>query len=396
MKQTPGLPSWAENRGGTDWLDFRKNGAFSPWCVLSPLRGSIAERHVRVRVNPTPSSKDRLKHAGRSPSAEPASGAEAAETAESSGPAAPASVESEGWQTYLLSLPERALRSATAVSAGLLRELSDVALPLSLRRTKLYEQLVYVTLRFLIEQVGEVEGAYPAEGRLSDDFAHRRAAGNAIELLGIVAFRASPVWVMAALADVSGAGRRLVREISESLKQEGLLDPETEFETVDGMLDGLEKTSGRLAQTINMPPLDVPALRQEWAEIRELARRVPPSKLPSGERLWQQWGALRQEAAAQDRSVFQLSSVMALSAVARLPRDLRWLSRSAATAARRSGQLVAGALLDDYTVTLNEIQRIGFLKYWTRQFRPYLKGAARQFSRERVSLTERLLSKRRR
>jgi len=45
----------------------------------------------------------------------------------------------------------------------------------------------------LIEQVGEVEGAYPAEGQLSEDFAVRRAAGNGIELAGILAFRASPV-----------------------------------------------------------------------------------------------------------------------------------------------------------------------------------------------------------
>jgi hypothetical protein len=296
---------------------------------------------------------------------------------------------------YLLSLPERAVRSLTAVSAGLLRELGEVALPAAARRTKLYEQLVDVTLRFLIEQVGQVDGAYPPAGRLSEDFAKRRTVGNGVELLGIVAFRASPVWVMAAVADLSGGGRKLIREIADSLKQEGLLEPDRDFSTVDQILDGMERTSGRLAETINTPPLDVATLRAEWAGIRQEARRIPPSKLPSMERLWSSWNELRGEAAAQKRTVFEMSSLLALSAVGRVPENLRWLSRSARTAARRTGQVMAGALLDHYSLTLSEIRKTGFLAYWSSQFRPYLKAAAAQFSRERPTFTDRLLGKRR-
>lgn len=125
---------------------------------------------------------------------------------------------------YILSLPERVVRSASALAGGILRELSDVTVPAAVRRSRLYRTMVEATLQFLIEQVGQVEGTFPPEGRLARDFAVRRAAGNGIELLGIMAFRASPVWVMAALADLSGAGRHVVREIAESLKEEGLLD----------------------------------------------------------------------------------------------------------------------------------------------------------------------------
>ena len=120
--------------------------------------------------------------------------------------------------SYLLSVPERAVRSVSALAAGLVREIGNVALPGSLRRTRLYQNLVEGTLRFLIEQVGGVEGAYPAEGRLAEDFAVRRAAGNGIEWVGILAFRASPVWVLAALADLSGAGRHLVQQIAQTLQ----------------------------------------------------------------------------------------------------------------------------------------------------------------------------------
>src|SRR4029434_2186905 len=148
-----------------------------------------------------------------------------------------------------------------------------------------YQNLVDTTLRFLIEQVGEVEGAYESGDTLADNFLARRTVGNAMEALGIVAFRASPVWVLAALADVCGMGRHLIPEISDSLKAQGLLDQDAQFTTVDEMLDGLERTSSRIAATINTPPLDVAALRQEWEEIREAARSLQPSSLPSREDL---------------------------------------------------------------------------------------------------------------
>src|SRR5262245_65573481 len=128
-------------------------------------------------------------------------------------------------RNFLLSLPERGLRSVTALTGGVLRELGQVSIPQTIRRSQLYQNLVEATLRFLIEQVGQVDGVYPGEEKLPKDFLVRRTAGNGIELIGILAFRASPVWVLAALADASGAGRFLIREISSSLKDEGLLDP---------------------------------------------------------------------------------------------------------------------------------------------------------------------------
>ena len=166
-------------------------------------------------------------------------------------------------RTYLFSLPERVVRSLLGLSAGLAREVGDVALPKRLRRSQLYRNLVEATLRYLIEQVGGVQGVYDVDEKLPEDFLARRAAGNAIEVLGIVAFRASPVWVLAALSDVCGIGRHLIPEIADALKAQGLLDQDAQFSSVDQMLDGLERTSSRVAATINAPPLDVPTLRAE-------------------------------------------------------------------------------------------------------------------------------------
>jgi hypothetical protein len=296
-------------------------------------------------------------------------------------------------KAYLLSLPERFIRSVLGLGAGVAREVGEVAVPAAIRRGRLYQNLVDATLQFLIEQVGGVEGVYQADRTLPDDFLVRRTAGNAVEALGIVAFRASPVWIFAALADLCGMGRQLIPEIADALKAQGLLDKDAQFATVDQLLDGLERTSSRLASTINTPPLDVAGLRQEWAAIREEARALPPASLPGADAIGNLWAQLKAESTKQNRTIFETSSVMAVSAVRAVPGGMRWLSESARIGAARTGQFFAAALLDHYRQTLKEMQEIGYLAYAGRQFRPYVRAAVDQFSPQRRTLTQRLLEK---
>jgi len=294
---------------------------------------------------------------------------------------------------YVCSLPERLVRSLSALAGGTVQEIGEVVLPARVRRSRLYQSLVGYTVRFFIEQLGEVEGAYPKGDALPDDFVMRMAAGNVIGIAGLVAFRASPVWVLAALADVAGAGRDLVNEIAVALEKDGLLETGHRFETVDQLLDGLERTSGSLAETVNAPPLDVAGLRHEWAKLRSAASQLTSVGLPSPERLWTEWHELQREAAAQGRSVWELSSVMALTTLRELPANALWLSNVTLTGLRRTGAVLGLGLLDHYRGTLKEIHQTGYLRYWLREFSPYVRGAARQFSPARRSATERLFGR---
>jgi hypothetical protein len=316
-------------------------------------------------------------------------------------------------KAYLASLPERLLRSVLGFGAGVAREVGEVAVPAGIRRGQLYQNLVDTTLRFLIEQVGGVEGVYHADEQLPDKFLARRTAGNAIEALGIVAFRAAPGWGLAALADVCGMGRHLIPEIADALKAQGLLEQDAQFTSVEQMLDGLERTSSRLASTINTPPLDVPALREEWRAIRENARGLHsfdsslalstpkagrlaqdrPASLPSRETIGDVWMQMKQASAREDRSIFETSSMLAVSAARGLPDGVRWLSASAMVGATRTGQVFAGALLDHYKQTLDDIQQVGFATYASQQLGPYVRAAIGQFSPARGTLTQRLLDR---
>ncbi len=294
---------------------------------------------------------------------------------------------------YAASLPERVVRSASALAAGTVREVAAVALPIGFRRGRLYRSLVDVTLQFLTEDVGGVRGAQPSEQKLGEDFLLRRAAGNGIELMGVVAFRASPVWVLAALADVAGFGRQLIPDIAESLKKEGLLAPDDSFATMDQLLSGLERSSGQLAESVNAPPLDVAGLREEWRKFVGEARQVPAPQLPSAAAVMRLWRDLRATAEREQRTVFEVSSLLAVAAVGALPERARVLSKSAAIVLRHGGSAVSNALLEHYRQSLQELREVGFLGYGVRQLTPYTRAAIGAFAPDRETLTGKLLDR---
>ena len=93
------------------------------------------------------------------------------------------------------------------------------------------------------------------------------------------------------------------------------------------------------------------------------------------------------------RTPFQVSSLMAMSAMTDLPQTARWLSASTRLAAGKTGSIMCGVLIDHYRTTLEQIREVGYARYAVRQFRPYLHAAVSQFSARRVSLTERVLEK---
>jgi hypothetical protein len=281
-----------------------------------------------------------------------------------------------------------------ALSGGLIREIGNVALPAGVRRTTMYRTMVDVGLQFLIEDVGQVEHIYPAEQTLAENFLLKRAASHGVELAGILAFHASPIWILAALADATGGSRKLIQEISQALKEEGLLQGEAPFQTLEQILDGLEKTSEHLATTLNLPPVNIPSLRREWSRLKIELRSIPPKSLPAQASLERVWTELQESAKAQRRSVFTVSSLMAISTVAHVPANVLWLSRAARSAARRTGKVMGATILDHYSESLKEISKTGFGAYWAREFRPYLHGAAEQFARDHESATERWLSRR--
>jgi len=205
------------------------------------------------------------------------------------------------------SAPYRAFRSLGALTGGLLREASLLALPVRVREAALYRATAGVSLRFLIEQPGDVYGVYPRQDPLARKFVHRYAAGTSVELISVATLYLSPVWVLAALGDATRAGKTLFSEIAHALKAEKLLDSDAQFETMQQLLENLQDASGKLG-----------------------------------------------------RSVFSVSAAMGISALSSVPAQLQWLSRSALVAARTTGMVVGDTFLKHYAEAGKELAKIGF------------------------------------
>ena len=97
---------------------------------------------------------------------------------------------------------------------------------------------------------------------------------------------------------------------------------------------------------------------------------------------------------------FAVASLMAVSTLRHVPANLVWLSKAARSAARKTGGMVGGALLDHYSEAVREISRAGFtvlawvvpagiaatsgygalLHFYTNAYAPFVDSAVLVFS----------------
>jgi hypothetical protein len=78
-----------------------------------------------------------------------------------------------------------------------------VLLPGWLRRSRLYRAVVAALLRITVELVGGVTGVLPPGDLAVGELARCKAAGSVIELASLLAVGWSPLWLLAAVADLS-------------------------------------------------------------------------------------------------------------------------------------------------------------------------------------------------
>jgi hypothetical protein len=276
------------------------------------------------------------------------------------------------WLSFAASIPERLLRAVAAFAGGVVHESAELLLPRFLRRSRLYEATAKNLLRVTVELVGGVERPVqsdevePDPGRL----AVRKTAGNAVELGSIAAFGFSPLWLLAATADVTRGTRTYLDAFTAELRDAGVLRDDARFATVDDLLAALEGASGTTARLIDVPPLEVEALRRSLADLRADASGLPPPA-----ELATLYEGLRTVAATERRTVLEVSVGIGLAFF---------------NAARKVGRQ---HVLDPYDEDLRPVRDEGFGAYAARVSRPYASAVARHFDPETRTLTERAIDR---
>lgn len=285
----------------------------------------------------------------------------------------------------MLSLPERLGRIVVGAGAGTLKGIAELALPEAVRQTKLYQVLLARNLRYLIEEIGDVEDVYVQDPPARSRYVARKFVGNFIELAGLLTMRASPVWLLALVSDVSGGTKTFLRELVEELKREGLLDAAARVDSADDLLDRVQSLTSGAADTIDTPPLSVEELRETLAFLRREASSKGLGRLLPEAELGRLWEGMKETARVQRRSLLDVGAALALGAVNRLERS----GRVAASGLRVGRALVDRSILRYYARALDELRREGYYRYLSRVSRPYLRAVARHLAFRNVTWTER-------
>jgi aconitate hydratase len=275
---------------------------------------------------------------------------------------------------YLASLPERVVRALAALTGGAVHETAELVLPRLVRRSRLYEATAKNLLRIAVELVGGVER--PADARAAEHepdpgkLAVRKATGNVVELGSILAFGFSPLWLLAAAADVTRGTRTYLDTLVGELKRAGVLAPDVELASIDDLLAALEGASGTTARLIDIPPLELEALRRSLTELREDVQ-----SLPTPEELAALYAGLVAESEREQRSLLEVSAGVGIAFF---------------NSARKVGRQ---HVLDPYTEDLRPLRDEGFAAYARRVGRPYAEAIARHLRPATPTLTDRGLER---
>ena len=270
---------------------------------------------------------------------------------------------------FLLSFPERAVRSVFALVGGGVHETAEVVLPRLVRRSRLYEATAKNLLRVAIEVVGGVEAPAAAADEYEPNATKlmvRKGAGNVVEIGSIAAFGFSPLWLLAAGADVTNGTRTYLDAFVGELKVAGVLAEEAHLRSVDELLAALAGGTGTAARLIDIPPLELAALRRSLADLRTDA-----SGLPSPTEMASLFDGLRAEAVRERRSLLDVSTGVGIAFF---------------NSARHVGRQ---HVLDPYNEDLAPLRTEGFGAYAARVSRPYGSAIARHFDPTKATLTER-------
>jgi hypothetical protein len=134
-----------------------------------------------------------------------------------------------------------------------------------------------------------------------------------------------------------------------------------------------------------MPPLSVAELRETFKYLREQARTLGLRSSAPPEEVNRIYDGMKDAALKQNRSIYEISSALGMSAMNQLERS----GKTAVTGARVARAIMDRTILQYYSRGLEELAEEGYYRYVARTSKPYLKAIARHMTRKNITWTER-------
>ena len=288
-----------------------------------------------------------------------------------------------------MSLPERTLRSATGVLSGTLRESASLLVPQAFQNSKTYHVFIRQGLTFLAEDVGGVAASEdPNAPKQVENFVARKAVGNFIELAGLATMHLSPLIVLAVVSDVAYGSQAYLREVADDLKRQGIIDENSTVDHVDDLLDAVAGAAKTTATAFDTPPLSVSGLKETIDQTCESVKQIDPAKAVPQAEVKRLWDEIHETATSQGVNPFAVSSAMTLYSLEKIAT----VGRGALSTAKAAVTLFDRHVIDHYSAALGDIREKGYYASLRETSQPYVDAVWHNFSTEKTTVTEDLLS----
>lgn len=294
-----------------------------------------------------------------------------------------------GAALFMMSLPERLGRSVVGSAGGFVKVLAGALVPGRMKKSQMYHIAVQKMLRFLVEDVGGVEGVYQAgDGGKQDRFVLRKAVGNAIEFAGMATLHISPVFVLAILSDAAKGTRSYLNELVVELKRLEVIQEGEAINNLDQLMGAIEKTSGNVADNMDTPPVSVDELKTFVKSVRSQAEDIDITKAFPVEMIDALWDDMAQVAKEEDKSIFSISSAVTMALV----KKTRQIGFGVYGSLQAGYNLVDSAVFDYYREGFKTIRKKGYWQVVSDAYKPYTRAVQKTFNPKRRTMTERVLS----
>jgi len=288
-----------------------------------------------------------------------------------------------------LSLPERALRSTSAVVGGALTESAALLVPQAFRNSKSYEVFVHQMLDFMVHDVGGVAGDdQESPPPKVEGFVARKAVGSFVDLAGMATLHVSPLMVLAIVSDVAYGSQAYLHELSGELKELGVIADDTTIDHAADLLDALSKTSNTTASAFDMPPVSIEGLRETIAQTRAAASEMNATRLIPQSEMQQLWKEMHEIAAKEHVSLLDVSSTMSLYTLDKVGQ----FGQGALSTVKVAGNMFDRHIFAHYRNGLNDIREKGLYVILSENSGPYIAAVWQNFSTDKPTVTEDLLS----
>ncbi len=289
---------------------------------------------------------------------------------------------------YGLSFPERALRGTIGLTAGAVQGTAAFLVPKCFQSSKTYEIVVRNSLRLLAEDVGGVKPSKRDDALPVENYLARKTVGNFVDLVGIASLHLSPLWLLAIVSDVAYGTKSYVAELADELKQQGLIDEHSTIDRVDDLLDAIRQGSGRAASLFDTPPLNVDELKQSLRDTKASLKNADLSDLLPEAEIARYWTELKQLAAKEQIGLLGLSGAVTLHTL----KKVGMVGQGTLAGVRVAGGLLQRHILGHYGEALDEYRRRGLYASLRDDSAPYIEAVWNNFSPQRSSWTEELVS----